>query len=50
MTLPFFRIVRLRPSILTMFVLLTVPVFSTIVAADYVTSQSIAEENATAPR
>ena len=30
-----------------MFVLLTVPVFSTIVAADYVTSQSIAEENAT---
>ena len=30
-----------------MFVLLTVPVISTIVAADYVTSQSIAEENAT---
>ena len=47
MTLPFFRVVRLRPSILTMFVLLTVPVFSTIVAADYFTSQSIAEQNAT---
>ena len=46
MRLPFFGMVRLRPSILTMFVLLTVPVFSTIVAANYVTSQSIARESA----
>ena len=46
MKLPFFGMVRLRPSILTMFVLLTVPVFSTIVAANYVTSQSIARESA----
>jgi adenylate cyclase len=38
---------RLRPSILTMFVVLTVPVFSIIVATNYVTNQSIAEENAT---
>ena len=46
MKLPFFGMVRLRPSILTMFVLLTVPVFSTIVAANYLTSQSIARESA----
>ncbi len=46
MKLPLFGMVRLRPSILTMFVLLTVPVFSTIVAANYLTSQSIARESA----
>lgn len=37
---------RLRPSILTLFVLLTVPVFIAIVAVNYVSNERIARDNA----
>jgi adenylate cyclase len=37
---------RLRPSILTMFVLLTVPVFFAIVAVNFVSNEKIARDNA----
>ncbi len=37
---------RLRPSILTLFVLLTVPVFAAIVAVNYVSNEGIARDNA----
>jgi len=47
MKLPFIRDVRLRPSILTMFVLLTVPVFSTIIIVSYLSNDRIARSTAT---
>ena len=42
----FARKLRLRPSILTLFVLLTVPVFFTIIAVNYVSNDTIARSNA----
>jgi adenylate cyclase len=38
---------RLKPSILTLFLLLTVPVFAAIVVTSYLSNDSIARENAT---
>lgn len=46
MTSIFAKNLRLRPSILTMFVLLTVPVFFAIVAVNYVSNEKIARDNA----
>jgi adenylate cyclase len=42
----FAKNMRLRPSILTMFVLLTVPVFFAIVAVNFVSNEKIARDNA----
>src|SRR5438309_10043963 len=42
----FTRKLRLRPSILTLFVLLTVPVFFTIIAVTYLSNETIARSNA----
>ncbi len=42
----FFKDLRLRPSILTLFLLLTVPVFFTIVAVTYLSNDTIARSNA----
>jgi adenylate cyclase len=42
----FAKNLRLRPSILTMFVILTVPVFFAIVAVTYVSNEKIARSNA----
>lgn len=42
----FAKNLRLRPSILTLFVLLTVPVFFAIVAVNYVSNEEIARDNA----
>jgi adenylate cyclase len=42
----FARKLRLRPSILTLFVLLTVPVFFTIIAVTYLSNDRIARSNA----
>ena len=42
MTSIFARKLRLRPSILTLFVLLTVPVFFTIIAVTYLSNETIA--------
>ena len=42
----FAKNMRLRPSILTMFVLLTVPVFLAIVAVNFVSNEKIARDNA----
>jgi len=46
MTSIFARKLRLRPSILTLFVLLTVPVFFTIIAVTYLSNDRIARSNA----
>ena len=46
MTSIFAKNLRLRPSILTLFVLLTVPVFFAIVAVNYVSNEKIARDNA----
>src|SRR6202045_1346859 len=46
MTSIFTRKLRLRPSILTLFVLLTVPVFFTIIAVTYLSNDTIARSNA----
>ena len=46
MTSPFAKNLRLRPSILTLFILLTVPVFFAIVAVNYVSNEKIARDNA----
>ena len=46
MTSIFARKLRLRPSILALFVLLTVPVFFTIIAVTYVSNDTIARSNA----
>src|SRR5712672_1781770 len=46
MTSIFARKLRLRPSILTLFVLLTVPVFFTIIAVTYLSNDTIARSNA----
>ena len=46
MRLPLFPTVRLRPSILAMFVILTVPVFSAIVVVNYLSNEAIARANA----
>ncbi|WP_428678653.1 adenylate/guanylate cyclase domain-containing protein [Reyranella sp.] len=46
MTSLFAKNLRLRPSILTLFVLLTVPVFFAIVAVNYVSNEKIARDNA----
>src|ERR1051326_3995355 len=42
----FSRKLRLRPTILTLFVLLTVPVFFTIVAVTYLSNDSLARSHA----
>ncbi|WP_425069798.1 adenylate/guanylate cyclase domain-containing protein [Reyranella sp.] len=42
----FAKNLRLRPSILTLFILLTVPVFFAIVAVNYVSNEKIARDNA----
>src|SRR5258708_34553333 len=47
MKLAFIRDVRLRPRILTMLVLLTVPVFSTIIIVSYLSNDRIARSTAT---
>ena len=41
-----FRNMRLKPSILTSFVVLTVPVFFTIIAVTYLSNDRIARANA----
>ncbi|NQW50952.1 MAG: hypothetical protein HQ465_06915 [Rhodospirillales bacterium] len=46
MTSIFARNLRLRPSILTLFILLTVPVFFAIVAVNYISNEKIARDNA----
>ena len=46
MTSIFARKLRLRPSILVLFVLLTVPVFFTIIAVTYLSNDTIARSNA----
>ena len=46
MTSLFAKNLRLRPSILTLFILLTVPVFFAIVAVNYVSNEKIARDNA----
>jgi len=46
MRLPVFRGLRLRPTILLLFVLLTMPIFFTIVAANYFSNQRIARATA----
>ena len=46
MTSIFARKLRLRPSVLALFVLLTVPVFFTIIAVTYVSNDTIARANA----
>ena len=46
MRLPVFRGLRLRPTILFLFVLLTMPIFFTIVAANYFSNQRIARATA----
>jgi adenylate cyclase len=48
MTGLFARKLRLRPSIMALFVLLTVPVFFTSVAVTYVSNEGIARDNADA--
>ena len=45
---PFARKLRLRPSIVALFVVLTVPVFFAIVAVTYVSNEAIARANADA--
>jgi len=46
MNVVFTRKLRLRPTILTLFVLLTVPVFFTIVAVTYLSNDSLARSHA----
>src|ERR1051326_5637364 len=48
MNLFFSRKLRLRPTIVALFVVLTVPVFATIVALSYVSNRTIARANADA--
>ena len=46
MRIPFRHDLRLKPSILTSFLLLTLPVFATIIAVNYVSNERIARSNA----
>src|SRR5262249_29453363 len=46
MRIPFRHDLRLKPSILTSFLLLTLPVFATIVAVTYFSNERIAREDA----
>ncbi len=46
MTFLFKRKLRLKPSILTLFILLTVPVLSTIIAVNYLSNDNLARSNA----
>jgi adenylate cyclase len=46
MRIPFRHDLRLKPSILTSFLLLTLPVFATIVAVTYISNERIAREDA----
>jgi len=46
MRIPFRSDLRLKPSILTSFLLLTLPVFATIIAVTYISNERIAREDA----
>src|SRR5262249_48862301 len=46
MRIPFRSDLRLKPSILTSFLLLTLPVFATIIAVTYISNDRIARSNA----
>ena len=46
MRIPFRHDLRLKPSILTSFLLLTLPVFATIIAVTYISNERIARAHA----